>query len=403
MPAPHGTADRYTIISADCHAGGSMDQYATYLDPAWREQFEAWRSKYVSPWRDLVDEGKIRNWDSALRWRQQEADGIVAEVVFPNTVPPFFPTNAVVAPAPTADNYPRRLAGIHAHNRWLADWVAEAPMRRKGLIQIFLNDVEQAVRDIRTFHAAGVDGGILLPGVAPDSGLPPLFAPDYDPIWAVCEELDLTLTHHGGGNGMPNLGRYPASMIVFATEAPWWADRTVWHLIWGGVFARFPRLRFVLTEVGVGFVPELLERLDYFHGEMRKGRLGEIAFEPDQVLPEAPSTYFRRNCWIGASFPGRHDAEIIREIGVDRVMWGSDYPHHESTAPYTRESLRLSFPDWSPADLQQLLAGTAAHVYGFDLDALSRIAASVGPTHAEIAEPLDVIPPDATSPAFLRP
>lgn len=395
-------SDRYTIISADCHAGGSMDDYATYLDPSVREEFAAWRTKYSSPWRDLNDDGKVRNWDNARRFAEQEADGQVAEVLFPNTVPPFFPTNAVVAPAPSEANYRRRLAGLHAHNRWQADWIADHRHRRKALIQIFLNDIDQAVRDVREFHAMGVDGGVLLPGVSPDTGLPPLFAPDYDPLWAVCEELDLTLTHHGGGNGMPNFGRYPASMAVFATEVGWWADRTLWHLMWGGVFHRFPKLRFVLTEVGIDFVPELLDRLDYFHGEMVNGRLGEIGFERDQVLPEAPSFYFHRNCYMGASFPGPAAAKVIREIGIDRVMWGSDYPHSEASTPYTRESLRLGFHDWTPDELQMLLAGTAAKVYGFDLTALSDLAARFGPSHEEIAVPLDRIPTDSTSPAFTR-
>ncbi len=90
---------RYTIISADCHAGGSMDQYAEYLDPEFREELAAWRSKYANPWRDLHGEGKTRNWDTARRFSEQEADGVVAEVLFPNTVPPFFPTNSVIAPA----------------------------------------------------------------------------------------------------------------------------------------------------------------------------------------------------------------------------------------------------------------------------------------------------------------
>ena len=395
-------SNRYTIISADCHAGGSMDDYARYLDPAMRDEFDAWRAKYSSPWRDLNDDGKLRNWDNTRRFAEQQADGQVAEVLFPNTVPPFFPTNAVVAPAPSESNFRRRLAGLHAHNRWQADWIADYRHRRKALIQIFLNDIDQAVRDIREFHALGVDGGVLLPGVSPDSGLPPLFAPDYDPIWAVCEELDLTLTHHGGGNGMPGFGRYPASMAVFATEVGWWANRTVWHLIWGGVFHRFPRLRFVLTEVGIDFVPELLDRLDYFHGEMVNGRLGEIGFERDQILPEVPSFYFKRNCYIGASFPGPAAAKVIREIGIDRVMWGSDYPHNEASTPYTRESLRLGFHDWTPGELQQLLAGTAAKVYGFDVSSLGDLASKFGPTHDEIAVPLDRIPPDATSPAFTR-
>ena len=158
----------------------------------------------------------------------------------------------------------------------------------------------------------------------------------------------------------------------------------------------------MLTEVGIDFVPELLQRLDYFHQEMRRGRLGEIGFEADQILPEKPSFYFGRNCYMGASFPGPAAAAVIREIGIDRVMWGSDYPHNEATTPYTRESLRLAFHDWTPAELQQLLAGTAAEVYGFDLDLLSPLAASIGPTHDEIAVPLDVLPADATSPAFVR-
>jgi hypothetical protein len=93
---------------------------------------------------------------------------------------------------------------------------------------------------------------------------------------------------------------------------------------------------------------------------------------------------------------------VIRELGVDHVMWGSDYPHHEATTPYTRESLRHAFAGWEPAELQTLLAGTAARVYGFDLAALAPIAAEVGPTHDEIARPLDAIPADATSPAFTR-
>jgi len=83
-------------------------------------------------------------------------------------------------------------------------------------------------------------------------------------------------------------------------------------------------------------------------------------------------------------------------------MWGSDYPHHEACWPYSRESLRRTFAGWSEADLRQVLAGTAASVYGFDLDLLAPIAAEVGPTVAEVATPLDAVPADATSPSFFR-
>ena len=76
--------------------------------------------------------------------------------------------------------YELRWAGLKAHNRWLADFCAETPGRRAGMAQIFLNDVDDAVAEIVWAREHGLFGGILLPGVPPDSGLPPLFAPDYD-------------------------------------------------------------------------------------------------------------------------------------------------------------------------------------------------------------------------------
>jgi len=94
------TTDRYTIISADCHAGGSHEMYREYLDKAYLDDFDAWRNKYKNPFRDLQDGGRIRNWDDDRRNGDLESDGIVAEVVFPNTVPPFFPSFVLFAEPP---------------------------------------------------------------------------------------------------------------------------------------------------------------------------------------------------------------------------------------------------------------------------------------------------------------
>jgi hypothetical protein len=83
-------------------------------------------------------------------------------------------------------------------------------------------------------------------------------------------------------------------------------------------------------------------------------------------------------------------------------MWGSDYPHHEATYPYSIESLRRGFASWPEADLRKVLADNAAKVYGFDLDALAPLAAAHGPSVADVAKPLDAVPAGATSPAFMR-
>ncbi len=109
--------DHYVLISADCHAGGSHEMYREYLDPGYRDEFDRWRGAYTNPFRDLQGGGRSRNWDDERRIAEQEADGCVAEVVFPNTVPPFFPTGAVVARPPQPDEFELRLAGIRAHNR----------------------------------------------------------------------------------------------------------------------------------------------------------------------------------------------------------------------------------------------------------------------------------------------
>jgi hypothetical protein len=95
---------------------------------------------------------------------------------------------------------------------------------------------------------------------------------------------------------------------------------------------------------------------------------------------------------MGVSQPGPADAAARHEIGVDRFMWGSDYPHDEGTGPFTREHLRQLFSDTDPAELQRILAGNAAALYDFDLDALAPIAEKVGPTVAEIAQPLTELP-----------
>ena len=175
------TAEHYTIISADCHAGGSHKQYREYLDPRYLDDFDAWRGKYKNPFRDLGDTRRYRNWDNEMRNGQQEADGVVGEVVFPNTVPPFFPSFVLFAQPPKPDEYEHRLAGIRAHNRWLVDWCGEFPERRAGIGQIFLNDIDDAIEDVRWIKEHGLRGGILLPNISPDvNWVKPLYDPIYD-------------------------------------------------------------------------------------------------------------------------------------------------------------------------------------------------------------------------------
>lgn len=399
------TDDRYTVISADCHAGADLLDYKPYLEKRHHDDFDAWAATYVNPYEDLLADTADRNWNSARRLAELEADGIVAEVVFPNTIPPFFPSASLMAPVPTRQELKQRWAGLRAHNRWLADFCADAPGRRAGVAQILLNDVDEAVGEIRRAKEGGLTGGVLLPGAPPGSGIPDLYSEVYDPIWAACEELDVPLNHHGG-SASPPLGDEPAARAVFMVETTWFSHRALWHLIFGGAFRRHPNLKLVLTEQGSGWIPGVIEMLDYYHSRLvvaaTRASTAESKFGVGLAasMGNSPGEVWRDNCYVGASFMRPHEVPLRDRIGLDKIMWGSDYPHDEGTHPYTREGLRVAFAGLPRNEIAEMVGGNAASVYGFDLHMLDLIAAEVGPTVEEIAEPLKDVPQGATSPAF---
>jgi predicted TIM-barrel fold metal-dependent hydrolase len=212
--------DRYLVISSDGHAGAQVHEYREYLESKYHDEFDAWEATFQNPFDDLRADFAYRNWDSAARLRELEDDGVVAEVLFPNTIPPFFPSGNLLARPPADDEYELRWAGLQAHNRWMVDFCADTPGRRAGMAQIFLNDVDAAVAEVEWAAEQGLRGGILLPGVPPDSGLPPLYTRAYDRLWAACEANEMPINNHSGAAGpAPELDA--TGMAVFMVEFGW--------------------------------------------------------------------------------------------------------------------------------------------------------------------------------------
>jgi predicted TIM-barrel fold metal-dependent hydrolase len=172
----------------------------------------------------------------------------------------------------------------------------------------------------------------------------------------------------------------------------------------GGVFERFPRLRYILTESGCAWAPGLMRQLDAMYLAWKAGAIGEIDTTRDPALREKPSFYARRNCWYGASFPGPRDVEGREMVGVDKILWGNDYPHYEGCFPYSRENMRFAFASLDPKEVRMMLGENAARLYGFDLDALRPAAQAAGITPELVAQPLPVeeIPADSTCITFQR-
>jgi hypothetical protein len=88
-----------------------------------------------------------------------------------------------------------------------------------------------------------------------------------------------------------------------------------------------------------------MKRMDGMWMAWKAGAIGEIDTSRDPAIAEPPSFYARRNCWYGASFPSPRDIEGRETVGIDRILWGNDYPHYEGCFPYSRENMRFAFSD----------------------------------------------------------
>jgi predicted TIM-barrel fold metal-dependent hydrolase len=391
---------RQVVISTDGHAGADLWDYKPYLESRYHEQFDAWAGTFHDAWAEETDQERPLNhrlgvasataplnWDATMRLEYLDGQGIAAEVLFPNTAPPFYPSGALTSPGPrTSEEFEIRFAGLRAHNRWLADFCSNAPDRWAGFAQVFLDDVDVAIAEARWAKEAGLKG-LLLPN---DHVLKManLYYPRLDPLWETCAELGLPVHRHAsfptesvheGGN---------ASALIGMLETQFYILRSIGHMILSGAFERHPNLTFVITEItAASEIPMYLLRLDGMAG-MGLGAgtpLYEHIKDAIAGLHRKPSEYFATNCYVAGP---THDLRPAHDLGTPNIMWGADVPHAEGTSPFTLEVLRTTMHDLPEDDITALLSTRAAKVYDFDLERLQVVADRVGPTLEEIKTPL---------------
>jgi predicted TIM-barrel fold metal-dependent hydrolase len=231
--------------------------------------------------------------------------------------------------------------------------------------------------------------GVLLPPDTVDS-VQHLYYPKYDALWALCCDLNVPVGMHGiiGGRGVLEESG-PAGLTMDLLESGLGPGRSITSLIMSGVFDRYPTLRWVQTERGVVFASEHARRLDAFVAlAQAKGTMAYmISRDVVAKLKKKPSEYVATNCYFG-SFLTDQDLRPDLLTRRDHIMWGADYPHHEGVVPWTIKALRRNFAGWPEHEVRQVLAGTAAECYGFDLAALQSIADRIGPTVEEVSQPL---------------
>ena len=240
-------------------------------------------------------------------------------------------------------------------------------------------------------------------------GVRPFNHPGWEPLWAAAADLAMPLTTHAGA-GDPDVFTGAEGVALLSLESGgWFSRRAIHQMIFGGVLERHPKLQLVMTEQPGQWWGYTLNEMDSVH----------VSTAPPgsplaRQVPRPPSEYCARQVAIGASFLSRAEAErAVTDGYVDRVLWGSDYPHMEGTYQYPgvedfdgqvsigRQSLRFTFAGLPEDAVRDMLGLNAARVYRLDVAALEGVARRIGaPTFADVSEPLDRVPAGASPFAF---
>ena len=245
-----------------------------------------------------------------------------------------------------------------AYNDWVAEFIRPYPDRLKGICMINLDDIQVGIREMERCAKLGF-AGALIPVVPAESKV--YSSPDYEPLWAAAQDLGIPLSFHvltnrpGPGQEFANPDSTTAS---FSCNRDHWVKMSLGHIIYSGVFERYPKLRVGSVEFELGWAAHFVEQLDYTYTQ-RSQRPDWHRFKENML----PSDYFHRNVFLGF----QDDATGVRLrdiIGVDNLMWGSDYPHTESTFPRSRQILGEILADCTEEEKAKISGGNAARVYG---------------------------------------
>ncbi|HET7341523.1 MAG TPA: amidohydrolase family protein [Methylomirabilota bacterium] len=250
-------------------------------------------------------------------------------------------------------------AVFRAYNDWLAEFCRTDPVRLKGIAMINLDEVADGVRELERAARLGLVGAMITEYPLEDRRYD---HPDYEPFWSAAEALGLPLSLHTATRRQGKIrGAGPQTLRDATSRATkvFYPAMSLCDMIFSGVFERHPRLTLAIVEFELAWAPHLLAAMDYTYRERHEEAI--YRFKDGR----RPSDFFRRN--VVLSF--QEDAIGVRlrdVIGVDNLMWGSDYPHSESTFPQSRKILAEILAGVPDDEQAKIASGTTARVYGFD-------------------------------------
>jgi predicted TIM-barrel fold metal-dependent hydrolase len=290
------------------------------------------------------------------RLRYMDEFGLHTQILYPNTLG-------------FAGNNMMKISDVELRNFCITgynDAMAEVQRAGKGRLypQALLPfwDIELAVKELKRCHEQLEITGFTMTDAPESWGLPFLNDPHWDPLWAESQERGLPVNFHIGSGIIPNMwagleqnnrGIAAVSTMLFMNNM-----RCLTQLIFSGLLDRFPRLKFVSVESGIGWIPFMLEACEYQMDQNLVNRGG---------LKLRPREYFQRQIYASYWFENENAARNIELLGADNVMFETDFPHPTCLYPNVREQIQASLSGLERSVQRKVLYETAAKVYNLPL------------------------------------
>lgn len=383
---------RYTIIDSDTHVTEPADLWTSRVPASMKmrvprvewdaeKQAECW---YIGDqWINSVGVTAIAGWkepypsyppkyeqmhpgsyDSHARLKYMDDQGIWAMVLYPN-VGGF--GNQVFG---RLNDPEAKLACVHAYNDFLIDWSAADSRRLIPVMTLPIWDVSASVKEIERCAKKG-HRGVLFTGEPQSFGLPLMAHKHWDPIWAAAEAHDLPVSFHIGSGDFGDefsddrveVEGYAATSARAGAKLFMMNGAHVLDLLFSGILTRYPKLRFISVESGIGWLPFLLQSADYQYKAMavKKAR---------SDMPLLPSEYFRRQVYACCWFETIPDDAMLEFVGKDNIMFETDFPHPTSIyGQEVHDTITRSFGTLSEPYRRRLLWDNARKLYEIETPA----------------------------------